>query len=177
MTDPTTFPLWAKGRYFEDFEVGQTFEHHWGRTVHAYDSTLFSSLFLHYSPLYFNEEWAAERDRPRGVINPYFVFLLTLGMSVEDTSEGVDGAPGAFLGVEAVEFLADVVDGDTVTSRTEVVATRESSSRPTQGIVTWSTTGRNQYGVDVLHYRRSNLISRRPDAEPFARYAPEAVTA
>ena len=168
-TSPSEFPLWAKGRYYDDFEEGQEFEHHWGRTLSWYDSTLFSSLTLHYVPLYLNSEWAAAHGRPRELINPYLIFLLVLGMSVEDTSEGVDGAEGAFLGVKQVEHLADVVAGDTITARTIVVSKRFSSSRPGAGIVTWRTTGSNQHGIDVLRFERTNLTSRRPEHEAFER--------
>jgi itaconyl-CoA hydratase len=127
-------------------------------------------LTLHYVPLYLNAAWAEAHGRPGNLINPYLVFLLVLGMSVEDTSEGVDGAEGAFLGVKRVEHLADVVDGDTITARTTVVAKRSSGSRPHAGIVTWRTTGRNQRGIDVLRFERTNLISRRPEREPFQRF-------
>lgn len=162
---PNEFPLWAKGRYYEDFEEGQQFEHHWGRTLRAYDSTLFSSLTLHYVPIYMNNEWAQDQGRPKNLINPYLTFLLTLGMSVEDTSEGVDGSEGAFLGVKRVEFIKDVVDGDSITAYTTVISKRHSNSRPHAGIVAWRTTGKNQYGDDVLRFERTNLVSRRPVAQ------------
>ncbi len=161
-SSPADFPLWPKGRFYEEFEVGQRFEHHWGRTVERYDSTLFSSLTLHYVPLYVNTVFAERAGRVPDLINPYFVFLLVLGMSVEDTSEGVDGAEGAFLGVKSVAFRDDVRAGDTITSRTEVVALRTSESRPGSGIVTWSTAGVNQHGKVVLELERTNLVTRRP---------------
>jgi itaconyl-CoA hydratase len=159
---PAEFPLWSRGNYFENFEVGQTFDHHWGRTVHQYDSVLFNSLTLSYAPVYLNNEFAKDRIGTGCEINPYFIFLLVLGMSVEDTSEGVDGAEGAFLGVKEVQFLQPVTDGDTITAHTSVVATRVSGSRPNSGIVTWRTTGRNQHGQNVLQFERTNLVSRRP---------------
>lgn len=167
------FPLWTKGRYYDDFETGQVFNHHWGRTLRAYDCTLFSSLTLNYTPIYHNSVWALSQQRPAELINPYFVFLLVLGMSVEDTSEGVDGAEGAFLGVKRVEFLSDVVDGDTITASTEVVSKRESASRPHGGIVTWRTKGINQRNEEVLRFERTNLTSKRPARESFKRFKTE----
>jgi len=161
-TSITDFPLRTKGRYYEDFEVGQTLDHHWGRTLQHYDSMLYSSLTLSYAPIYQNREFARANGRPEDLINPYFIFLLVLGMSVEDTSEGVDGADGAFLGVKKVEFLADVRAGDTIVARTTVVAKRESNSRPSSGIVTWATHGVNQRGEKILAFERTNLVSRRP---------------
>ena len=176
-TSPGEFPLWIKGRAFEDFHVGQQFDHHWGRTLERYDSTLFSSLTLYYVPAYLNEEAARERGRPAGLINPYLVFLLVLGMSVEDTSEGIDGAEGAFLGVKHVRFLADVVAGDTITAHTTVVAVRESNSRPQSGIVTWATSGRNQRGETVLEFERTNLVARRREVPEGSYHTPARVEA
>lgn len=162
-SSPGDFPLWTKGRSYEDFEIGQRFDHHWGRTLERSESTLFSSLTLHYIPLYLNAEYAREVGRPYGLINPYLVFLLILGMSVEDTSEGVDGAEGAFLGVRTVSFVSDVVAGDTIMARTVVTAMRESASRPNGGIVTWATAGINQHGDTVLEFERTNLVLKRRD--------------
>lgn len=161
---PKDFPLWTKGRYYEGFEVGQTFDHHWGRTLRDYDSVLFNSLTLSYAPIYNNDEYARNAGLPRSPINPYLVFLLVLGMSVEDTSEGVDGADGAFLGVERADFLAPVYPEDTITSHTEVVGLRTSRSRPQGGIATWRTIGRNQHGETVLELVRTNLVAREGSA-------------
>lgn len=158
---PKDFPLWKKGRFFEDFEVGQTFNHHWGRTVQAYDSIIFNSLTLSYAPLYNNDEYARLLGHSQSPINPYLIFLLVLGMSVEDTSEGVDGAEGAFLGVEYVRFGSMVFPDDTITSHTEVEGLRESASRPNGGIATWLTTGRNQRGEVVLEFKRTNLTAKK----------------
>ena len=32
-----------RGHYFEDFEVGRVFKHHWGRTINEGDNSLFTS--------------------------------------------------------------------------------------------------------------------------------------
>lgn len=163
--DPSGFTLWRRGRFFEDFHVGQRIDHHWGRTVREYDSVLFNSLTLNYLPVYSNAEFAASLGLPAQPVNPYFVFLVVMGMSVEDTSEGVNGADGAFLGVESVDFIADVFADDTVTATTVVEAVRPSASRPKHGIVTWRTTGINQDDTKVLEFVRTNLVVRRPDGE------------
>lgn len=162
--EPKDFPLWTKGRYYDDFEIGQEFDHHWGRTIHGYDSVLFNSLTLSYAPAYNNDEFARALGNERAPINPYFIFLLVLGMSVEDTSEGVNGAEGAFLGVERVDFLAPVYAQDTITSHTTVLKLRVSESRPNGGIATWHTIGRNQRGECVLELVRTNLVVRKAES-------------
>jgi acyl dehydratase len=153
--DLGSFPLVPKGRGFEDFEEGQVFEHHWGRTLNEGDNSLFTTLALRFTPLYFNAEYA--RAHPGVVIDPLLVLCTVVGLSVEDLSEG----GGPFLGVEEVEFHRPAYPGDTLTARSEVVVRRESESRPAFGIVTWRTEGRNQRGEVVISYRRTNLVAKR----------------
>lgn len=154
----STFPLRDRGRFFEDFEVGQRFEHHWGRTLTEADGVLYNSLTLNYNPLFGNSVYSQANGYRRAPLNPYLAFLTVLGLSVEDTSER-DG--GMFLGVEYVNFLAVSYPGDTVTAASEVVSLRDSGSRPTAGIVTWRTTGRNQHGELLVEFERTNLVIRR----------------
>ena len=89
---------WPKGRTYEDFEVGMVFRHHWGRTLNEGDNSLFTTLTLHFNPLYFNEPYARAHGHPRVVVNPLLVFNTVFGMTVEDLSEG----GGPFLGVDAM---------------------------------------------------------------------------
>ena len=155
--DLASFPLARKGHQFEDFSEGQTFEHHWGRTIGESDNTLFTTLALRFTPIYFNAE-AARADGHLGiVVDPLLVLCTVVGLSVEDLSEG----GGPFLGVDDVEFRRPVYPGDTITARSTVVSKRESESRPNFGIVTWQTEGRNQKGEIVVSYRRSNLVVKR----------------
>lgn len=148
---------WPKGNKFEDFAVGQVFEHHWGRTINEGDNSLFSSLTLSYNPHYFNSEFARAHGHPGIVVNPLLVFLTAFGLSVEDLSE----AGGLFLGVDALTYHHPVYPGDTLTARSTVTDTRESGSRPDHGIVTWHTEGFNQRGERVIDFRRTNLIIKR----------------
>lgn len=155
--DPGQFPVRARGRSFEDFSVGQKFIHHWGRTLTEADNVLFTTSTLAYNPIYFNAEAARVQGHPAIVINPMLVFTTVLGLSVEDLSE----AGGPFLGLEALSFHGPVYPGDTLTARSEVVAVRESESRPGFGIVTWRSEGFNQHDERVVEYRRSNLVFKR----------------
>ena len=160
--DPATFPLQRRGRTFEDFQVGQRFEHHWGRTLTEADNAIFTTATLAYNPLYFNAEHARAAGHPGVVVNPMLVLCTVVGLSVEDLSE----AGGPFLGVDAATFHQPVYPGDTLSASSEVVSARLSDSRPGFGIVTWHTEGRNQRGEVVVDYRRSNLVpkSRGGDA-------------
>jgi itaconyl-CoA hydratase len=152
---------WPKGNQYEDFELGQVFQHHWGRTINDGDNSLFSSLTLSYNPLYFNTEFARGHGLDGILVNPTLVFLTVFGLSVEDLSE----AGGLFLGVDDLEFEGPVMPGDTLTARSTVVDMRESESRPESGIVTWHTEGFNQRGERVINFRRSNFVVRRARPE------------
>ncbi len=164
MDDPdlATFPIRAKGNAFEDFALGQTFEHHWGRSLNAGDNSLFTALTLGFTPLYFNAEYARAHGHPDVVVHPLLVLCTVVGLSVEDLSE----AGGPFLGVNDVAFLAPVYPGDTLTASSEVLAARESEKRKGFGIVTWRTEGRNQKGEVVVRYERSNLVAKREAGTP-----------
>jgi itaconyl-CoA hydratase len=149
-----------KGNFFEDFEPGRAFSHHWGRTVNHGDNSLFTTLTLHYNPLYTNTEFAKAHGHKDQVVNPMLVFTTVFGLSVEDLSE----SGGAFLGVENLTFHLPVYPGDTLTARSTVVERRESASNPGMGIVTWHTEGFNQGGARVIDFRRTNLINKRSSA-------------
>lgn len=153
--------LWPKGRLFEDFHTGQTFEHHWGRTITETENTLFSSLTLSFNPLYFNRAYAKALGHSDMVVNPQLVFNVVLGLSVEDCSE----IGGPFLGVYDLVYDRPVYPGATITARTETVEIRTSESNPTNGIVTWRTEGFDESGERVVGFRRSNLVRRRTTME------------
>ena len=158
MTPDTTRPRrWPKGNQFEDFQLGQEFHHHWGRTINEGDNSLFSSLTLSYNPLYFNAEYAKALGHGSIVVNPLLVFLTVFGLSVEDLSE----AGGLFLGVESLTYHQPVYPGETLTAASEVVDMRESQSRPSDGIVTWHTRGYNAKNELVIDFRRTNLVAKR----------------
>ena len=159
MADPdfSSFPLRRKGRQYQDFSPGQVLEHHWGRTLTESDATLFSTLALRFTPIYFNREYARAHDHPDLVVDPLLVLCTVVGLSVEDLSE----AGGPFLGVNDVVFHRPVYPGDTLNARSTVVSARESEKRPQFGIVTWRTEGHNQNEDLVLSYERTNLVMKR----------------
>ncbi|MGH7859091.1 MAG: MaoC family dehydratase [Candidatus Binatia bacterium] len=148
-----TIRTWRKGHTWDDFEPGRVFAHHWGRTIAEADNTLFTTLTQAHNPMYFNEPFAQAHDHPSVVVNPFLVFCVVFGLSVEDLSE----AGGPFLGVDGLTFYRPVYPGDTLTARSTVVDRRESQSRKGQGIVTWHTEGFNQRDERVVDFKRSNL--------------------
>jgi len=153
--------LWPKGRLYEDFEAGQEFVHHWGRTITEGDAILFTTLTMSFNPLYFNRAYAKAHGHRDIVVNPHLVFNVVLGLSVQDLSE----IGGPFLGVYDLAYDRPVYPGTTITARSVTTEARVSGSDPRNGIVTWATEGFDEAGQRVVGYRRSNLVRRRTAAE------------
>lgn len=148
------------GRYFEDFNTGDIYEHRPGKTVTEYDNHLFTLLTLNTHPMHFDAEFAKASEFKRNlVVSPYTLALL-IGMSVTDTSQKAI----ANLGMDEVKFTAPVFAGDTIYGESEVLGKRESKSRPGQGIVTIVTRGFNQDGTQVCTFKRNMLIPSRGNA-------------
>ena len=142
------------GRYYDDFVVGDVYEHRPGKTVTEQDNHMFTLLTLNTHPLHFDREYGKETEFGRNlVVSPYTLALL-IGMSVTDVSQKAI----ANLGMDEVKFTAPVFAGDTLYAHSEVLGKRESKSRPGQGIVTVRTVGANQDGVEVCTFVRNVLV-------------------
>ena len=155
-TPPANAVRILRGHTFEDFQVGRIFEHQQRRTLLSGDNSLFTTLTLHYNPLYLDLERAKAagfRDIP---INPLLVFNTVFGISVEDLSEG----GGPFLGVGALEYGAPVYAGDTLHAASTVLSARLSAKHPHYAIVSWTTRGFNQSDAPVIIFNRTNLVRR-----------------
>jgi acyl dehydratase len=125
------------GRFFEDFTVGDVYRHALGRTVSQTDNAWFTLLTQNTAPLHFDQHYASQTEFGRALVNSAFTIALVTGQSVSDVSQNVM----ANLGWDEVRLPNPLFEGDTVYSRSEVLETRESRSRPNVGIVTVLTTG------------------------------------
>ncbi len=148
------------GRYLEDFKIGDVYEHRPGRTISVYDNTSFTLLTMNQHPLHFDAEYAAKSEFGKPLVNSCLTLSIVAGMSVSDVSQKTI----ANLGWDKVRMPAPVFNGDTLYAESEVLAIRESKSRPTQGIVTIKTTGKNQSGTEVISFERTMLIPKRGHA-------------
>src|SRR5438477_11636772 len=134
------------GRVFEDFTVGDVYEHPLGRTVLAADNVWFTCLTMNTNPIHFDAEYSARTEFGKPLVNSCFTLALVTGQSVIDlTMNGV-----ANLGWDEVRLPNPLFEGDQVSSKSEVLEVRESRSRPAQGIVRVKTTGMNQHGATVI---------------------------
>ena len=147
------------GKYFEQLRVGQTFEHQPARTVTEADNLFFSTLTMNPQPLHLDAEFAKESEFGQRLVNSLFTLGLVVGLSVRETTLGTTVGN---LGFEKVEFPKPVFIGDTVRAVTEVVAKRESRSRPEWGIVTFEHRGINQRGEVVCRCTRAAMMLSSP---------------
>ncbi len=148
------------GRYLEDFNVGDVYEHRPGRTITENDNIWFTLLTMNQHPLHFDQEYAKHSEFGQPLVNSCLTLAVVAGMSVSDVSQKTI----ANLGWDKVKMPAPVFNGDTLYAESEVLAVRESKSRPTQGIVSIKTTGFKQGGVEVISFERNMLIPKRGHA-------------
>ncbi|MEI9926559.1 MAG: MaoC family dehydratase [Sphingomonas sp.] len=147
------------GRYFDEWQVGDTIAHDLHRTVTETDNLLFSALTHNTQPLHIDAEAARASEFGRILVNGTFTFSLMVGITVGDTTAGTLVAN---LGYDALRMPKPVFLGDTLRAETEVIELRPSKSRPGQGIVTWAHRMRNQRDELVCECRRSALLRSRP---------------
>ncbi len=145
------------GRSYEDFTVGDVYEHRPGRTITQADNTWFTLLTMNTHPLHFDEEYARATEFGRCLVASPLTVAILVGMSVTDVSQKAI----ANLGWREIRLPAPVFAGDTLYAESEVLEKRESKSRPDAGLVTVRTTGRKQDGTVVCTFERTILVARR----------------
>ena len=148
------------GRYLEDFNIGDIYEHRPGRTLTESDNTWFTLLTMNQHPLHFDTEYAYRSEFGKPLVNSCLTLSIVAGMSVSDISQKTI----ANLGWDKIKLTAPVYVGDTLYAESVVLSKRESKSRPTQGIVFVRTTGFNQDGKEVISYERTMLIPKKGHA-------------
>jgi len=145
------------GRYFEDFQIGDVYEHRPGRTITEADNSWFTLLTMNTHPLHFDVEYAKHSEFGKPLVNSTFTLAVVAGMSVSDTSQKAI----ANLGWDNIKLSGPVFAGDTIYAESEVLEKRESKSRPNQGIVTIRTRGLKQDGSEFMSFARSMLMPFR----------------
>lgn len=145
------------GRYYEDFIVGEVYEHRPGRTICEADNVWFTLLTMNTHPLHFDHAFAEKSEFKRPLVNSCLTLSMVVGMSVSDISQKAI----ANLGWTDIQLTAPVFVGDTIYAESEVLEKRESKSRPTQGIVTVRTVGKKADGTEFMRFLRTVLVPKR----------------
>lgn len=159
----------SSGRYYEDFDVDDHYQHALGRTISEADNTWFTLLTMNTNQSHFNADFAARSPYGKIIVNSGLTVALVLGLSVSDLSQNAV----ANLSWDGIELTHPLFVGDTVYAESIVLAKRESASRPYAGIVTCRTRGLNQDGDECVSWTRTFMVYKR-DAPHDKSYFPEA---
>src|SRR5436190_23067015 len=143
-------PGW-QGRFYEDFEVGDMYEHPLGRTILAADNTWFTLLTMNTNPIHFDAHYASQTEFGKPLVDSCLTLAIVTGQSVTDLTQNAL----ANLGWDEVRMPRPVFEGDTIYARSEVLERRESKSRPHAGIVRVKSTGANQDGAGAPEFTRT----------------------
>ena len=146
------------GLYFEEFSIGQTFQHPIRRTVTEADNVFFTAMTHNPAQLHLDEEYAKGTEFGTRIVNSLYTLGLMIGISVGETTLGTTIAN---LGMDEVRFPKPVFHGDTLHVETEVLEIRPSKSRPNQGIVVFLHRAINQRGEIVAQCKRSALMMKK----------------
>ncbi len=145
------------GRFYEDFNVSDIYEHRPGRTITEADNTWFTLLTMNTHPMHFDAEYAKHSEFGKCIICSPLTVAIMVGMSVTDVSQKAI----ANMGWTDIRMTHPLFAGDTLVSESEVLGKRESKSRPNAGLVTVKTSGFNQDKVLVCDFSRTILIPKR----------------
>jgi acyl dehydratase len=144
-------------RYFEDYEVGATYELG-RRTVGEAEIVAFARDF---DPQPFHVDREAATRSPFGglIASGWHTCAICMRMIVDSylSPETSLGSPG----VEQLKWLNPVRPGDTLVGRMQVVEKRPSRSRPEIGLLLNEATLVNQKGEAVLSLRATNMVRRK----------------
>ena len=145
------------GRYYEDFEIGDIYEHRPGRTITEADNIQFSLLTMNQHPLHCDRAYAEKSEFAKPLVNSALTLSIVVGMTVGDVS----GKAIANLGWRDINLTGPVFPGDTVYAESEVLEKRASKSRAGAGIVTVRTRGIKADGTEFMNFERTALIQKR----------------
>ena len=145
-----------EGVDFEDFEVGQVFEHRPGRTLTALENPRHGLRSLDLSPRVVDRHYAEHVHDGDQTISETFVLGVVTALTTKTFGKVV-----ANLGWNDVRFPRPVRPGDTIYAESEILGVRESQSRPTQGVLHVRTRAINQNGEEVCSFERHLLVYKR----------------
>lgn len=145
------------GRFFDDFAIGDVYQHPLGRTLTETDNTWFTLLSMNTNQVHFNARVGETSEFGRCLVVSTLTLAIAIGQSVIDLTQNAF----ANLGLDEVKFSRPVFAGDTLFSESCVLDKRESSSRPEAGIVTVYTRSMNQDGEIVCSFRRTFYVFKK----------------
>ena len=160
-TEASSAPKVWRGRFYEDFDVGDVFKSRLGRTITETDNIWFTNLTLNTNQIHFNTPYTERTQFGQPLVNSAFTLALVTGMTVPDTSENA----AANLAWTDIRLPKPVFVGDTLWAESEILDKRESKSNPSVGIVSMRCRGINQRREVVIEYKRTFMVYKRDAPE------------
>jgi acyl dehydratase len=160
-TEQVVAPKEWRGRFYEDFDVGDVFRSRHGRTITETDNIWFTCLTMNTNQLHFNVPYAERTRFARPLVNSTLTVALVVGLTVPDTSENA----AANLSWTEIHLPSPVFVGDTLWAESEILEKRESATNASVGIVTVRSRGINQRREVVIEFKRTFMIYRRAARE------------
>jgi acyl dehydratase len=161
MSTTETAPKAWRGRFYEDFDVGDVFRSRFGRTITDTDNIWFTCLTMNTNPMHFDEPYTERTRFGRPLVNSAFTLALVTGLTVPDTSENA----AANLAWTDIKLPKPVYAGDTLYAESEITDKRESKSNASVGIVSMRCRGLNQRGEVVIEFKRTFMVYKRDAPE------------
>jgi itaconyl-CoA hydratase len=155
-----------RGRFYEDFSVGDTFRSRLGRTITEADNIWFTCLTLNTNQIHFNVPYSERTQFGQPLVNSAFTLALVTGMTVPDTSENA----AANLAWTDIQLPKPVFVGDTLWAESEILDLRESKSNSSVGIVSMRCRGVNQRREVVIEFKRTFMVYKRDAPEAASAY-------
>jgi len=153
--------LTGKSNFFEDFTVGDVYEHARGKTVEGLENVLITNLVLNTAQAHFNEDLAQSLEQKHRITFGGVTASIVIGLTMQDTGENALEE----LGLDRVRFRVPVLHGDTLYAFTEVVNKEEEPADPrgykNVGLVHFRHWGANQRGETVFEGERRVLLKKR----------------
>lgn len=144
------------GLYYDDFEVGQIFEHRPGRTLTDVDNIWQSLICMNTHPLHIDQVYAEHTQFEKPLISSLVTMAIVGGMSLMSTSaKGI-----ANLGWDKIRLTSPVFVGDTIYAESKVLSKRLSKKDSGRGIVSVETKGLKADGHVFLTYERTFMVPK-----------------
>jgi acyl dehydratase len=156
-----------QGRTYEDFEVGDIYQHPIGRTITQTDNIWFTLLTVNNNPIHLDDGYAAQTEFKKPLVDSTLTLAIATGLSVSDISQNAIN-----LGWDEIRRPHPLFNGDTLYAQSEVLSMRLSQSRPNMGVIQVKTTGFNQHGQVVIEFKRTIMVYRRGQVPQHSRPLP-----
>ena len=166
MSTTETAPKVWRGRFYEDFDVGDVFRSRLGRTITDTDNIWFTCLTMNTNQMHFNVPYAERTRFGQPLVNSAFTLALVTGLTVPDTSENA----AANLAWTDIKLPKPVFVGDTLWAESEITDKRESKSNTNVGIVSMRCRGINQRSEVVIEFKRTFMVYKREAPEAASAY-------